>query len=201
MTTFIRSAFFVLALSPAFAFAQTWTIDSSHSAATFKVRHLMVSDVRGEFQKITGTVAYDGKDLSKAVIDISIDAKSINTREPKRDEHLRSADFFDVEKHPVLTFKSKKITPKGKGKFEIKGDLTIRGTTKEVTLAATGPTPEVKDPWGNIKIGASAATKINRKDFGLTWNKALEAGGVLVGDEVEINLDIELTKPAAASTK
>jgi polyisoprenoid-binding protein YceI len=172
----------------------TWKIDSSHTSATFSVRHMMITNVRGEFQKVSGTVQFDAAAPEKSQIDASIDVASISTREAQRDAHLKSADFFDVENHPQMTFKSKSIRSKGPAAYEVKGDLTIRGTTHEVTVDVEGPSPEHKDPWGGTRIGANATTKIKRGDFGLKWNTALEAGGVLVGEEVTIHLDVELTK-------
>lgn len=171
----------------------TWTIDPSHSHAQFKVRHLMISNVRGEFQKLEGSVTFDPSKPEVATVRASIDVASINTREPKRDEHLRSADFFDVANHPTLEFVSKKVRLADDG-LEIVGDLTIRGTTREVVLAVEGPTPEQTDPWGNVRLGASATTKIKRSDFGMVWNAALETGGVVVGDEIQIHIDVELVK-------
>lgn len=171
----------------------TWTIDPSHSHAEFKVRHLMISNVRGEFQKLEGSVTFDPKNPEAATVRASIDVASINTREPKRDDHLRSPDFFDVANHPKIEFVSKKIRRADAG-LEIIGDLTIRGTTREVVLAVDGPTSEQSDPWGNVRVGASATTKIKRSDFGVTWNAALETGGVVVGDEIQIQLDVELIK-------
>lgn len=182
---------------PGAAFAAEYTIDPSHSSADFSVRHLMVTKVRGTFKKLNGKVNYDPKAPEKIAIEATIDAASIDTREAKRDEHLRSPDFFDVANHPTLTFKSKKAKAKGKGKLEVTGDLTIRGVTKEVVLSVEGLDQEVKDPWGNIRRGASATAEINRKDFGLTWNQALETGGVMVGDKVEISIDVELIRQAA----
>lgn len=174
----------------------TYTIDPAHTTVDFRVRHLMVSTVRGEFSGVSGTVVYDPKNPANSKIEATIDATSIATREPQRDAHLKSPDFLDVEKYPKITFSSTKITPAGEGEWKVAGNLTIHGVTHEVMLKVEGPTPETKDPWGNIKIGASAATKINRKDFGLVWNMALETGGVLVGDEVAIHLEIELAKQA-----
>ncbi len=171
-----------------------WTIDSAHTTAEFSVRHMMVSNVKGTFGSISGTANWDGKNLSTASVEVVIDAASINTREPKRDAHLKSADFFDVEKFPALTFKSTKIEAAGVGQAKMTGDLTIRGVTRSVVLDVTGPTPEVKDLSGGVRLGASATTTINRKDFGLLWNRALEAGGVLVGDEVKITIEVELIK-------
>jgi polyisoprenoid-binding protein YceI len=174
--------------------AATWSIDASHSSVGFSVRHMMISNVRGEFQKLSGTAFFDPARPEATRIEATIDAASINTREAQRDTHLRSADFFDVEKHPSLTFVSGAVRQAGAGKLEIDGDLTIRGTTRPVTLKVEGPTPEHTDPWGNRRIGASATTKIRRSDFGMTWNNVIEAGGVLVGDEITIQLELSLVK-------
>ncbi len=184
---------------PMLASAADFKLDPSHSNASFKVRHMMVSTVRGEFADVQGTVKYDAKAPEKIVIEAVIAANSINTRNEKRDDHLKSADFFDVAKHPALTFKSKSAKKNGK-KLAVKGDLTIRGVTKEVTLDVEGLDTEMKDPWGNTLLGASATTQIDRKDFGLNWNQALEAGGVLVGEKIDITLDVELVKQAAPAT-
>jgi polyisoprenoid-binding protein YceI len=154
----------------------------------------MVSNVRGEFSGVAGTVVVDAEDPANSKVEAAIDATTIQTRDSQRDQHLKSADFFDVEKYPRITFTSKKAMPVGEGEWRMAGDLTIHGVTKEVVLAVEGPTPEVKDPWGNIKIGASATTKLDRRDFGLVFNMALEAGGVMVGDEVTIQLELELTR-------
>jgi polyisoprenoid-binding protein YceI len=170
-----------------------WTIDGSHTHADFTVRHMMVTNVRGEFQKLEGTVSYDPARLEATRISVDIDVASINTREAKRDAHLSSADFFDVQNHPKMTFRSKSAT-RTKSGVQVVGDLTIRGTTKSVMLEVDGPTAEHDDPWGNTRIGASARTSIKRSEFGMVWNTALEAGGVLVGDEVKIQLEIELVK-------
>lgn len=175
-----------------------FSIDSAHSSAHFKVRHMMVSTVRGEFSNLKGKVNYDSKAPEKIAIEATIDATTISTREEKRDAHLKSADFFEVEKHPTITFKSKSAKAAGKGKLNVTGDLTMRGVTKEVVLAVEGLDQEVQDPWGNTRIGATGTTKVNRKDFGLNWNQVLEAGGVVVGDEVEISVDVELIKAAPA---
>jgi len=187
------SAIIALAL-PAFAFASTWAIDPDHSNIGFKVRHLMVSNVKGSFDKHTGTVEINDKDITKSKVEVSIDTNSINTNVQKRDDHLRSADFFNVAKFPTMTFVSKKIAQAGKDKLKVTGDLTLHGVTKEVVLDVEGPSKESKDPWGSLRKGASATTKINRKDFGLVWNKALETGGVAVGDEITITLEIEMIK-------
>ncbi len=169
----------------------TWNFDSAHTHAQFSVRHMMITNVKGEFAGVTGQARFDGSNPESLAVEATIDVSTINTREPDRDKHLKSADFFNVEKYPALTFKSKR-TENGPNGLKLIGDLTIHGTTREVTLAVDGPTPPVKDPWGLTRVGASATTKINRKDFGLTWNQALEAGGVLVGDEVKISLEVEL---------
>ena len=179
---------------PALALATTWTIDPDHSNVGFKVRHLMVSNVKGSFDKYTGTVDINDKDITKSKVEVSIDTSSINTNVQKRDDHLRSADFFDVAKYPTMTFVSKKVTRSGEDKLKVTGDLTLHGVTKEVVLDVEGPSKESKDPWGSIRKGATATTKINRKDFGLVWNKALETGGVAVGEEVTITLEIEMIK-------
>lgn len=179
---------------PTFALASIWNIDPEHSNVGFKVKHLMVTNVNGNFNKFSGVVEIDDKDITKSKIEVSIDTNSINTNVAKRDEHLRSADFFDVANYPKMTFVSKKVAKAGKDKLKVTGDLTLRGVTKEVVLDVEGPTVESKDPWGNNRKGATATTKINRKDFGLTWNAALETGGVVVGDEVLIVLEIEMIK-------
>jgi len=185
----------VAALSlPALARAATYDIDPVHSAVSFKVKHLMVSSVRGSFRKFSGTIDFDAKKPETAAIAASIDASSIDTGNADRDGHLKSPDFFDVAKFPTLDFKATKLKAAGKGKFKLSGDLTLHGVTKPVTLDVEGLGAEVTDPWGNVKIGASAVTKLSRKEFGLTWSKALETGGVVVGDEVEISLDIEAVK-------
>lgn len=180
-------------------FAQTYTIDTAHSSAQFSVRHLMVSNVKGEFNKMTGSITWDASKPAAISIDATIDVNTISTREPKRDEHLRSADFFDAAKYPSITFKSTRAWESG-GKWMVAGNLTLRGVTKPVTLTLDGPTAELKDPWGMLRRGATATTTINRKEFGLGWNKALEAGGVMVGEEVQITLDIAATRKPAAAT-
>ncbi len=176
-----------------------WQIDPAHSAAHFSVRHLMISNVRGEFTKLTGSAVLDPVDPSKSTVEVTIQAASINTREPQRDEHLRSADFLDVANYPTITFKSKRNEAVELEYFKLTGDLTIRGVTKEVTLDVEGPTPPVKDPWGNVRAGVTASTKINRKDFGLVWNALVEGGGVMVGDEVKITIEAELIQQAPAA--
>lgn len=176
-----------------------WKIDPAHSAAHFSVRHLMISNVRGEFTKISGSAVIDPADLTKSSVDVTIDAASLNTREPQRDEHLRSADFFDVANHPTITFRSRKIEKLEEEHYKVTGDLTIRGTTKEIALDVEGPTPPVKDPWGNIRVGLTGTVKVNRKDFGLAWNALTETGGVVVGDEVKISIEAELIQQSAAA--
>jgi polyisoprenoid-binding protein YceI len=173
-----------------------WQIDPAHSAAHFSVRHLMISNVRGEFTKLSGSALIDPADPSKSSVEITIEAASINTREPQRDEHLRSADFFDVANHPTLTFRSTHVTALDADNFKLTGDLTIRGVTKKVTFDVEGPTPAVKDPWGNVRAGIAASAKINRKDFGVAFNALTETGGVVVGDEVKITVEAELIQQA-----
>ncbi|MCL5006331.1 MAG: YceI family protein [Acidobacteria bacterium] len=169
----------------------TWNIDPAHSNAQFTVRHLMISNVKGEFTRVSGRVLFDPSKPESLSAEATIDVNTINTREPDRDNHLKSPDFFDVAKYPTLTFKSKRAEKEPNG-LKVTGDLTIHGVTREVTLDVEGPTPPMKDPWGFTRVGASATTRINRKDFGLVWNQALETGGVLVGDDVRITLDVEL---------
>lgn len=195
MIKFVAAFIVVVAMTvPGLALATTWSIDPDHSNVGFKVKHLMVSNVKGNFEKFAGVVDINDKDVTKSRVDVSIDTSSINTNVQKRDEHLRSADFFDVSKYPTMTFVSKKVAKAGKDKLKVTGDLTLHGVTREVVLDVEGPTRESKDPWGNIRKGASAATKINRKDFGLVWNKALETGGVAVGEDVTILLEIEMIR-------
>jgi polyisoprenoid-binding protein YceI len=177
----------------------SWQLDPAHSAAHFSVRHLMISNVQGEFTKLTGSAQINPADPAKSTVEVTIQAGSLNTREPQRDEHLRSPDFFDVANFPTLTFRSKRVEPLEAETFKVTGDLTIRGVTKQVTFDVEGPTPSVKDPWGNIRAGVTASAKVNRKDFGLVWNALTEAGGVVVGDEVKITIDAELIQVAPAA--
>jgi polyisoprenoid-binding protein YceI len=172
----------------------SWKIDPAHTTAEFKVRHMMITNVKGQFTRVTGVLNLNEADIARSSIEASIEAASIDTREGDRDTHLKSADFFDVEKFPTLTFFSTRVIAKGDGELEVEGELTIHGVARTVVFAVEGPTPPAKDPWGNTRIGWSATTKINRKDFGLTWNAALETGGILVGDEVTITLDVEAVK-------
>ena len=172
--------------------AQSWTIDSSHSAASFAVRHMMVSTVRGDMGKVTGSVVFDPQQPTTGSVEATIDVSGINTREPGRDTHLKSADFFDVAKLPTITFKSKKVAPAANGHFSITGDLTMKGVTKEVVLDAEPMRPVIKDQRGASRTGTTATTKLNRQDFGLTWSRTLDGGGVVVGDDVSVTIDIEL---------
>jgi polyisoprenoid-binding protein YceI len=174
----------------------TYTIEPAHSSAHFKVRHLMIANVRGEFSKVSGTVRFDPSDLAASGIAAEIDVLSLNTREPDRDTHLKSADFFDAANYPKIAFVTKKVEADGPEAYTVTGDLTIRGTTREVVLNVTGPTPEIKDPWGYSRRGAEAVAKISRKEFGLTYNPVLETGAVMVGDQIEISLEVELVKTA-----
>jgi polyisoprenoid-binding protein YceI len=187
----------VIALTAAAAAqAGTWQIDPNHSSAQFSVRHLGVSTVRGAFTKVSGSAKHDPTDPSKTSLDASIDASSVDTRVEMRDNDLRSPNFLEVQKYPTITFHSKQTKAAGAGKLQITGDLTIHGVTKEVVLDVDGPSAPIKDPWGNQRIGASVTAKIHRKDFGLTWNSTLEAGGVLIGDEVKITIDLEAIRQA-----
>jgi len=172
----------------------TWRIDPNHSAAFFSVRHLMISTVRGEFNGITGSAHYDPQHATAASVDASIDCRTLNTGTAKRDEQMKGPDFFDTKKYPMMKFKSKKVESAGRDKLRVTGDLTINATTRQVVLDVDGPSAVVKDAQGRQKIGLSAATKINRKDFGIVWNEVLDNGGVAVADEVSITMDIELIR-------
>lgn len=190
-----------LALAPALGLAQatTWSLDPNHTHSAFTIRHLVITNVRGEFGKTTGTVTLDEKDVSKSSVEATIETASIDTRVSDRDTHLRSPDFFDVAKYPTITFKSTKVEKAGEGKLKVTGDLTMHGVTKPVVLKVEGPTKEIKDPGGNIRRGIAASTTVNRRDFGLTWGKMVEAGPV-VGDEVKIEIEAELVKQAGDKT-
>ncbi len=191
----LRMLTLLIVASSSLVFGQSaWTIDSAHSAAQFSVRHMMVSNVRGEFGKLSGTAVYDPANPGAASVEATIDATTISTREPRRDEHLKSPDFFDTAKYPTITFKSKKVEPVGEGHLKVTGDLTMKGVTKEVILDVTGLNAQVKDQRGTARVGASATTRLNRKDFGVSWNRALDSGGVVVGDEVDVILDVELVQ-------
>ncbi|MFZ1129894.1 MAG: YceI family protein [Terriglobales bacterium] len=178
---------------PALAQTSNWNIDPAHSTAQFTVRHLGISNVTGSFTKVTGSVLLNEKDLAQSQVSASIDVNSVDTRVEMRDKDLKSANFFDVDKYPTIEFKSKKIVSNG-GKLQVTGDLTIHGTTREVTLDVDGPTPELTDPWGNSRRGISASTTINRKDFNLVYNNLLKTGEAVVGDNVKIQIDAELVK-------
>jgi polyisoprenoid-binding protein YceI len=172
----------------------TWNIDPAHSVAEFKVKHMMISNVKGQFAKVTGALTLDDSVLANSKVQAVIEAASIETRDAQRDAHLKSPDFLDAEKFPTLSFKSTRVSLVRDGELAIEGDLTIRGVTRKVVFTVEGPTPPAKDPWGNTRVAVSATTKINRKGFGLTWNTALETGGILVGDEVTITLDVQFVK-------
>lgn len=183
---------------PAAAATSTWQIDPNHSAAQFAVRHLAISTVRGAFTKVNGTIQFDDKDISKSSVEVTIDADSVDTRVPNRDKDLRSDHFFDVQKYPTITFKSTKVEQVEAGKLKVTGDLTIHGVTKPVVLDVEGPTAAVKDPWGNQRAAANVTTKINRQDYGVKWNATMDGGGLVVGDDVAITIDVEMVqKPAA----
>jgi len=179
---------------PVLAHADTWQIDPAHTNVEFTVRHMMISNVKGQFQKTSGTITANGIDPASAKIDATIDATSIDTLFDRRDAHLKSPDFLDVARFPTITFKSTKVEAAGPGKWKVTGDLTLHGVTKPVVLDVEGTGAPIHDPMGNTRAGASATTKIRRSDFGLIWNKALEAGGVMVGDEVAISIDLEAIK-------
>ena len=172
----------------------TWNIDPTHSVAEFKIRHLMISNVKGSFPKVSGVLTLDEANPANSSVEATIDVTSIETRDAQRDAHLKSAEFFDAEKFPTMTFRSTRVTPAGIGEGTVEGDLTIRDVTKSVTFHVEGPTPPAKDPWGNARVGVSATTKISRKEFGLIWSVPVETGGVLIGDEVTITLDVEFVK-------
>ena len=181
---------------PADAATSDWKIDPQHSSAQFSVRHMAISTVRGAFSKVTGTILLDDNDITKSTVDVTIDASTVDTREPDRDKDLRSDKFFDVAHYPSITFKSKRVQQVATGKLKVTGDLTIHGTTKEVVLDVEGPTASVKDPWGNVRAAVTATTKVNRQDFGVKWNATLDNGGVVVGDDVNITIDVEMIKQA-----
>jgi polyisoprenoid-binding protein YceI len=179
---------------PAATTATLWEIDPAHSSAQFKARHLMVSSVRGELGPVAGEVYIDEADLTQSRASATIDARGLDSKFAQRDEHLRSADFLDVQNHPFVSFRSTRVVPGGDGGLQLIGDLTIRGVTRPVTLDVDPLPPAVADPWGNTKRGATARTHFDRKDWGLTWNVALEAGGLLVGDRVDVEIELELVR-------
>jgi polyisoprenoid-binding protein YceI len=172
----------------------TWKLDPAHSSAEFKVKHMMISNVKGSFNGISGTLVEDTADPTRSRVEAAIDISTINTGDAQRDAHLKSADFFNHEQHPQMTFKSTRVEKKGEGTYSVTGDLSLHGVTKPITFNVDGPSAPGKDPWGNTRIGLSATGKLNRKDFGLTWNAALETGGVLVGEEIQIVLDVQFIK-------
>jgi polyisoprenoid-binding protein YceI len=172
----------------------TWKIDPAHSSADFKVKHMMISHVKGSFSGLSGTLTENTADPSQSSVEAPVDISTLSTGDAQRDAHLKSADFFHHEQHPVMTFKSTEVVKKSEGEYAVTGDLTLHGVSKPVTFAVEGPSAPGKDPWGNTRIGLSATTKINRKDFGLSWNAALETGGILVGEDVSIALEMEFIK-------
>jgi len=184
---------------PAKASATTWDLDPAHSGIEFSVRHMMVSTVKGRFEKVKGTVELDEKDVTKSTVEVTIDLGSVNTNEPKRDGHLKSPDFFDVAKFPSATFKSTKVQKAGKNKLKVTGDLSLHGVTKPVVLEVEGPTDAFKTPFGTTVRGVHATGKIDRKDFEIGWNKVLDNGGIMVGNEVSLDLNAELTEKVAAA--
>lgn len=193
----ILTAGALLSCLPGRAATSTWKLDPRHSAAQFSVKHMGISTVRGGFSKVDGTVQYDEQDVTKSTVEVTIDVSTVDTREPARDKDLRSDHFFDVEHFPAMTFKSTKVEQLAAGKLKVTGDLTIRGTTKQVVLDVDGPSAPIKDSWGNQRSAINATTRINRQDFGVKWNATLDNGGVVVSDDVNINIDAEMTKQAA----
>jgi polyisoprenoid-binding protein YceI len=189
----IASAIALLASLSALAQTSTWNIDPAHSTAQFTVRHLAISNVTGNFTKVTGSVVLNEKDITQSQVSAGIDVSSVDTRVEARNKDLKSPNFFDVEKYPTIEFKSKRIVSGG-GRLQVIGDLTIHGTTREVTLDVDGPTPELSDPWGYSRRGISATTTINRRDFNLTYNNLLKTGEAVVGDNVKIQIDAEMVK-------
>jgi polyisoprenoid-binding protein YceI len=197
MKSWISKSAIVIAMIvalPVLANADSWQIDPMHTSVEFTVRHMMISNIKGVFEKTSGTVTVEGSDPTSAKIDATIDASSIDTRVDRRDEDLKSPNFLDVAKYPTITFKSTKVEAAGEGKWKVTGNLTLHGVTKSVVLEVESSGAPIKDPFGNTRAGASATTKINRKDFGLTYNKTLETGGVMVGDDVAISIDVEAIK-------
>jgi polyisoprenoid-binding protein YceI len=177
---------------PTLAAASMWEIDPAHSSANFAVRHLVISTVRGSMGPMTGTVNLEDSDPTKSTVMATVDVKGIDTREAKRGEHLRGPDFFDVAKYPTITFMSKKVEKVSDTNYKVTGELTMHGVSKEITLDVTGSPKPMKDPFGNTKLGGTATTKLNRQDFGIAWSKALDGGGLVVGDEVDVTVDLEL---------
>ena len=182
---------------PSPAATATWQIDPAHTAAGFSVRHLMIATVRGQFKGVTGAVLWDDQDINNSTVDVTIDANTVDTGEPKRDADLKSANFFDVKNYPTITFKSTKIEKISAGKMKVTGNLTIHGVTKQVVLDVEGPSGAVKDPWGNTRVALNASTTVNRLDYGVKWNAKMDSGGMVVGDDVNVNIDLEMTKKEA----
>jgi polyisoprenoid-binding protein YceI len=176
----------------------TYTIDPAHSSANFSIRHLMISNVRGSFSNVQGTVVYDSDNPSNSSIEAEVDASTLSTGDAQRDTHVKSPDFLHIEQHPKFKFQSAKIEKTGDGEFKVAGNLTVHGITKPIVLNVEGPSAETKDPWGNTRIGASASTKIKRSDFGLVWNAPLETGGLVLGDDLKVELELSLVKQQAA---
>lgn len=177
---------------PALAGTTVFEIDPSHTSAQFAVKHLVVSTVRGSMGQVTGTLQFDDSDPTKSSVEATIDVAGVDTRDAKRDEHLRGPDFFDAAKYPTITFKSKRVERVADGTFKVTGDLTLKGVTKEVVLDVEGATKPIRDPFGNIKLGGAARTKINRQDFGVSWSRSMDGGGLVVGDDVDIVIDVEV---------
>ena len=198
LSRFALAATLVAALAvPSPAATATWQIDPAHTAAGFSVRHMMIATVRGQFKGVTGTVLWDDQDINNSTVDVTIDANTVDTGEPKRDADLKSANFFDVKNYPTITFKSTKIEKISAGKMKVTGNLTIHGVTKQVILDVEGPSGAVKDPWGNTRVALNASTTVNRLDYGVKWNAKMDSGGMVVGDDVNINIDLEMTKKEA----
>jgi polyisoprenoid-binding protein YceI len=190
-----RFAFVFAALTlPTLAHASTWDIDPAHTNAHFAVKHMVISTVRGHLGTVTGTLTFDENDPTKSSVQASIDASGINTDNEKRDQHLKGPDFLDVAKYPTITFKSKKVEKISDDHYKATGDLTLHGVTKEVTLDVKGSPKPLNDPFGNVKLGGEATTTINRQDFGIAWSKSLDGGGLVVGDNVDVMIDVELQK-------
>jgi polyisoprenoid-binding protein YceI len=190
----VSTALAVAISLPASAAASLWKIDPAHSSAQFAVKHLAISTVRGAFSSVNGSINFDDKDVTKSTVDVTIDVNSVDTRQPDRDKDLKSDKFFDAANYPSITFKSTKVEQAGAGKLKVTGDLTIRGTTKSAVLDVDGPTAPMKHPWGNNRAAASATTKVNRQDYGVKWNAKLDNGGVVVGDDVAIVIDVEMVQ-------
>lgn len=188
------AALFAFASLAAQAQTTAWQVDPNHTSAQFAVKHLGVSTVRGAFTKTTGQVQFDEKDITKSQVEVTVDMSTLDTRNEGRDKDVKSANFLDVASYPTMTFKSNKIASAGPGKLKLTGDLTLHGVTKQVTFDVEGPTPAIKDPWGFLRQGASATATINRQDFGVTYNKTLDAGGLVVSNEVQITIDIEFVR-------